>query len=94
MDTIIHHHFKGGEMNANIGLFGFFLTVFSFISSQVLGLLYWFGRLKVETLQEIALYITIIVGCLTIMWHLGNMLMKEQEFRQALKKKLKQIFKK
>jgi hypothetical protein len=84
---------KGNGMN-NIGITGFLLSIVLFLTSELLGFLYWLGRLKVETLQEIALYLTIIVSFLTICWHLGNMLMHEQEFRAALKRKIKSLFKK
>jgi len=94
-----HHHFiLEGQTMERFGLFGllivwllnglaFILDKFSFVAKLFLLLP------QVETLKIISLYLAIIVSIVTIFWYLGNMLIKEQEFRQALKRKLKSIFK-
>ena len=91
-------HRPGNNTMKDFGLIGFLTSAFSFILSELLRALSMFsyqiaflGRLKVETLQEIALYMSIIAGFLTIMWHLGNMMMREDEFFQALKRKIKRF---
>lgn len=82
----------------DFGLIGFITTALSFIVSEIFRVMTMlagspavFGSLRVETLQEIALYVAIISGFLTIIWHLGNMMMKEEEFFQALKRKIKRF---
>lgn len=94
---MILHSVKGTAMK-DFGLIGFITTALSFIVSEVFramgmiaGSLAFFGRVRVETLQEIALYVAIISGILTIMWHLGNMMMREEEFFRTLKSKIKRF---
>lgn len=94
-------HRPGNNTMKDFGLIGFLTSALSFVVSEVFRALSmlsypiaFLGRLKVETLQEIALYVSIIAGFLTIMWHLGNMMMREDEFFKALKSKIKRFISK
>lgn len=105
---MILHNIRGNAMK-DAGVFGFIVTVISLVTSKVLSLiatlyplamskllavLSFFGGLSLPALQEISMYITIVVGLLTIMWYIGNMVIKEEEFRKALKNKIKRLFNK
>jgi len=89
------NHFLRGSNMKDFGVAGFILTVFSFLSSKILGLASYvfYTRIGIQLLQEIALYVTILVGVATLFWHLGNMLMKRKEFWKALKEALRSFIK-
>lgn len=82
-------HIPGNISMKDFGVIGFITTIVSYMISRVLNLLHFFGRLSVDTLQEIALYVSIIVGIMTILWYAGNMIIKQEEFTKALKLRFK-----
>lgn len=83
----------------DLGVIGALTSAFSYVLSELFRMmsafmtpLSYLGRLKVETLQEIALYVAIVSGLLTIAFHIGNMIIREEEFTKAIKSKIKRWF--
>jgi len=82
--------------NERTGVIGMLVTwIFNLIAIILKGISTLFGFIfyqQMEVLQIISLYLAIIVSLLTIVWYIGNMIIKKDEFFKALKNILRKMW--
>lgn len=80
-----------------LGLIGMLLTWILTLTEMILrGVSTMFGFSffqDTQVLQRITLYLAICVSILTIMWYIGNMIMKREEFFKSLRRLWRDLWK-
>jgi hypothetical protein len=88
---------RGRMMDQRLGIIGTLLTwIFGLVSIILKQISTWFGFFvfkQIEFLQIVTLYLAVIVSCLTVLWYLGNMMIKRKELLKAAKEFWKDIWK-
>jgi len=87
-------HAIGEKYMEKTGLFGmlatWLLNLFAASLQQFLYIFnYAFFLQEIETLQRFSLWLAILVSIFTLMWYIGNMLIKRKEWLKAIKELLK-----